>query len=83
MLETIAWVLAILAWVVVLVDAFKQGTGEGLLCLIIPFYALFYVFFRQQQYKGLALLFLFGSVGLGAAARGNFFGGGEIGRAHV
>ncbi len=77
MLVTVAWVLGVLAWVVVLYDAFKRGTGEGLLCLIIPFYALFYVFFRAERYKGLALLLLFSSAGLGVAGRMGLFGGND------
>jgi len=73
-LTTAAWILLTLAGLVVLVDAFKRSTVEGLLCLFIPFYAAFHLFFRQQTYKGLALLLFFGSVGLGVAARGDLFG---------
>ncbi len=74
MLATAAWILGILVWVIILFDAFKRGTGEGLLCLIIPFYALFYLFFRQEANKGWTILLLVASAGLGVAARGDLFG---------
>jgi len=38
---------------VVLIDAFKNGGGlHFLLCLVIPFYALYWLFFRQTIYRG-------------------------------
>lgn len=75
MLVVAAWILGILAWLIIVVDAFKRHFLDGLLCLIIPFYTLFHLFFRQETYKGLAMVLLFSSIGLGVAARGNFFGG--------
>lgn len=68
-----AWILGILAWLVIVVDAFKRHTLDGLLCLIIPFYSLFHLFFRQETHKGLAMVLFFSSIGLGVAARGDFF----------
>jgi len=47
------WGIMFVCWGVVLIDAFKNGGGlHFLLCLIIPLYALYWLFFRQTIYRG-------------------------------
>src|SRR3990172_977149 len=47
------WGIIFVCWGVVLIDALKNGGGlHFLLCLIIPFYALYWLFFRQTIYRG-------------------------------
>lgn len=77
MLAIAGWILVVLAWIVILVDAFRRHTLDGLLVLVIPFYGLFHLFFRQQTYKGLAIILLVGGIGLRVAASGNYFGGAD------
>ena len=50
------WGVMFVCWGVVLIDAFKNGGGlHFLLCLIIPLYALYWLFFRQTIYRGLVV----------------------------
>lgn len=50
------WGIMFVCWGVVLIDAFKNGGGlHFLLCLVIPFYALYWLFFRQTIYRGLVV----------------------------
>jgi hypothetical protein len=47
------WGIIFVCWGVVLIDVLKNGGGlHFLLCLIIPFYALYWLFFRQTIYRG-------------------------------
>ena len=47
------WGVMLVCWGVVLIDALKNGGGlHFLLCLIIPFYAAYWLFFRQTIYRG-------------------------------
>lgn len=47
------WGILLVCWGVVLIDAMKNGGGlHFLLCLIIPFYALYWAFFKQTMYRG-------------------------------
>ena len=47
------WGILLVCWGVVLIDVLKNGGGLNfLLCLIIPFYALYWLFFRQTIYRG-------------------------------
>jgi hypothetical protein len=47
------WGIILVCWGVVLIDALKNGGGlHFLLCLVIPFYALYWAFFRQTMYRG-------------------------------
>ena len=43
-------VAAVLVSVLVMLVAFQDGTGQGLLCLFVPFYILYYAFVRLDSY---------------------------------
>ena len=50
------WGIMLVCWGVVLIDALKNGGGLNfVLCLVIPFYALYWLFFRQTIYRGLVV----------------------------
>ena len=50
------WGIMLVCWGVVLIDVLKNGGGLNfLLCLIIPFYALYWLFFRQTIHRGLVV----------------------------
>jgi len=43
-------VAAAIVSILVIVVAFQDGTGQGLLCLLLPFYILYYAFVRLDSY---------------------------------
>jgi hypothetical protein len=50
------WGIIFVCWGVVLIDAFRNGGGlHFLLCLLIPFYALYWAFFRQTIHRGIVV----------------------------
>ena len=62
MLSGLLGLAAFAAAIIILIDAFKASTGQGFLCLCIPFYILYYGFARfQHEKKNLILGVLIGS----------------------
>ena len=54
-------VLAI-GWIWFAVTAFRESTSQGLLCLFIPFYAIYYAITRWSRTKKFFLIYLVGVV---------------------
>lgn len=70
------WGIMFVCWGVVLIDAFKNGGGlHFLLCLIIPFYALYWAFFRQTMYRGIVVSLIGANVLLTVAMAFGLVGG--------
>jgi hypothetical protein len=60
-----------IAYIIVLIHAFKTSAGQGLLCLCISPYAIYYMFAKfQSPKKGLVLAMFFGGYILGGALVG-------------
>lgn len=50
------------AAIIVLIHAFQASVGQGLLCLCVPFYIIYYVFARfEHEKKNLIIAALLGS----------------------
>ena len=58
------WLLSLIGGIMILVVAFKESVGQGLLSLFIPFYVLYYVFTRWEACKKGFLLNVGGVVGV-------------------
>jgi translocator protein len=57
--------------IIVLVHAFKESVGQGLLCLCVPCYVLYYAFAKfEHEKKGLVLAGLLGGNVVGNALVG-------------
>jgi uncharacterized membrane-anchored protein YitT (DUF2179 family) len=53
--------VALVASIIILIDAFKASVGQGFLCLCVPFYIFYYALVRlQHPQKNLILAALFG-----------------------
>src|SRR5262245_61653540 len=64
----LALFVSLVCGIIVLVAAFKESAGQGLLCLFIPFYSIYYSIARfQHAKKGLVLGGMFGGAVLGSA----------------
>ena len=60
MIESYGWArygLLGMVWVLVMLEAFQDSNGQGLACLLIPFYVLFYAASRVNSYWRQALFF--------------------------
>ncbi len=70
------WGIIFVCWGVVLIDAFKNGGGlHFLLCLVVPFYAAYWLFFRQTIHRGLVIGFISADVLLTVALALGLVGG--------
>jgi hypothetical protein len=57
--------------IIMLVAAFKESAGQGLLCIFVPFYSIYYSIARfQHAKKGLVLGGMYGGALLGGALLG-------------
>lgn len=54
-------VLAV-GWIWFVVIAFRESTSQGLLCLFVPFYAIYYTIKRWSQVKKIFFIYLVGIV---------------------
>ncbi len=50
-LSGILGLIALVAAIIILIHAFKVSTGQGLLCLCLPFYIFYYAFARFEHEK--------------------------------
>jgi len=48
--ETARSVMTAIGWLAVLVVAFQESGGQGMLCLLLPFYILYYAFVRMEYH---------------------------------
>jgi hypothetical protein len=83
-LSVIFALVALVATILVLIHAFQASTGQGFLCLCVPFYILYYAFARfEHPKKGLILAALVGgwilAIGLNAVATFASIGAGLAG----
>ena len=71
------WAASLIGGIAILVVAFKESVGQGVLNLLIPFYALYYVITRWEACKKGFLLSVGGGVvaALGAIVAGLGAGG--------
>lgn len=51
LLGSLLSLVALVCSIIILIHAFKASIGQGLLCLCIPFYILYYAFARFQHEK--------------------------------
>ncbi len=67
---SILWIIgaiaAFIAGIMILIDAFKLETTQGLLCLFVPFYAFYYLFakYTNEGNKKTVMLLFFGGMGI-------------------
>jgi hypothetical protein len=67
-LSVIFAIVALVATIIILIHAFQASTGQGFLCLCVPFYILYYAFARfEHPRKGLILAALLVGWGLAIA----------------
>jgi hypothetical protein len=60
--------VSLVCGIIVLVAAFKESAGQGLLCIFVPFYSIYYSIARfQHAKKGLVLGGMFGGAVVGGA----------------
>ena len=50
-LAGLLYVVGLVCGIIILIHAFKASVGQGLLCLCLPFYILYYAFARFQHPK--------------------------------
>ena len=55
-------VVAAIGGVLILITAFRESTSQGLLCLFVPFYQIYYVIKRWRDTKKAFIIVLVGSV---------------------
>lgn len=68
MLAYLLMLPGVVCGIIILIHAFKESVGQGLLCLCVPFYVLYYAFVRfQHEKKNLILAVWLGSLIVGAA----------------
>lgn len=78
LLGSLLSLVALVCSIIILIHAFKASIGQGLLCLCIPFYILYYAFARfQHEKKNLILIVwlvcgVLGSLLYGSAAMSEF-----------
>jgi hypothetical protein len=68
----LGWLLQFVAGVWLLVIAFQDNVVQGLLCLCVPFYSLFYLITHFDETKNALFLWL---IGLGVLIMGGCAGG--------
>lgn len=52
MLGMVFYLVALVCWVIILIHAFKNGGAlQGILCLCVPFYILYYMFAKFEHEK--------------------------------
>jgi len=57
LLGSLLSLVALVCSIIILIHAFKASVGQGLLCLCIPFYILYYAFARfEHEKKNLILI---------------------------
>lgn len=67
-LSVIFAIVALVASIIILIHAFQASTGQGFLCLCVPFYILYYAFARfEHPKKGMILAALLAGWGLAIA----------------
>ena len=69
------WLASLVGGIMILVEAFKESTGQGFLSLLVPFYAFYYVFTRWDDCKK---GFLINVAGVVAVIAGTMFGAGAM-----
>ena len=68
MLAYLLMLPGVVCGIIILIHAFKASVGQGLLCLCVPFYVLYYAFVRfQHEKKNLILAVWLGSLIVGTA----------------
>ncbi len=79
LLALVCYLGAIVAAVIILIHAFQNSVVQGLLCLCVPCYVLYYaIAVFEHEKKGLILAFYFGGAIAGSALGGlatSFAGG--------
>jgi hypothetical protein len=51
MLAYLLYLVGLVCSIIILIHAFKASVGQGLLCLCVPFYVLYYAFARFEHPK--------------------------------
>ena len=69
------WLASLVGGIMILVAAFRESTGQGFMSLLIPFYAIYYVFTRWEDCK---TGFLINLAGVVAVIAGTMFGAGAV-----
>jgi translocator protein len=65
-LAYLIYLVGLVCSIIILIHAFKASVGQGLLCLCIPFYVLYYAFARfEHPKKNLILAVWLGSFIIG------------------
>jgi translocator protein len=65
------FLISTIAWIVILIHAFKASVGQGFLCLCIMPYAIYYAFAKYQSpKKGLIIAMFLGGYIIGGALYG-------------
>ena len=53
-------------WIIIMIAAFKESAGQGLLCLCIPFYIFYFAFAKfENEKKGLIIAIFLGGYIIG------------------
>ena len=55
-LSWVSWLAGTISFLILLVEAFRESKAQGFLSLFLPFYALYYLLFRQQRRKAATIL---------------------------
>src|SRR5437016_1610018 len=81
LLVLVGYAIVLIVEILVLVDAYKQGGAFHLcLCLFIPFYALYWIFFRMENRgRAIAALFVAAMLTAAPALQTRYAGGGSGG----
>jgi len=70
------YLVALVCWIIILIHAFtKGGALQGILCLCVPFYILYYMFAKfEHEKKNLIILGYLGSIVIAVAIQMIFIG---------
>lgn len=58
-LAFVGGILLLIGAIMILVAAFKENTTQGLLCLFVPFYAIYYLFAKYSNPNKTAAIILY------------------------
>jgi hypothetical protein len=65
------YLVGFIFWIIIIINAFKTDTTQGILCLCVPFYILYWVFAKfTHPKKGLIVAGFLGGYVLGAVLYG-------------
>ena len=61
----IGFVVSLVGGIMILIDAFKKETVQGILCLFVPFYSLYYLFAKYtKENKKTVIILVFAGIAL-------------------